>query len=208
VIVRAELDRRRASEDRACAAADRAVAAEHRDQAARDREQAARDRRAAVAEQQLTGSDALPGVLSCQPGLQALAREVDRAHRTDSALTVLVIGDDHGDAVDARDGRAGDALQDIVGAVLSRVRSYDLVISSGDTIVAGLGVPISDARARGGLIEHALAQAVITISVGYAELDARDTTGTLLDRAHADRATPRTPPVDIRRAMQAQNPRP
>jgi len=187
LVLRAERDRQRATEDRACAAAERALAAENRVLAAADRLRAAGDREAAIPEPQLVHSAELPGVWTREHGLVALQRDVDRAHRTATTMTAVVIG------VELEDSdrvRAHDALlHAVVGALLGCVRSYDLIIRTGDVsfVAAVCGAAIADARARFGAVQEALGGEGIAISVGCAEMVARDDAAGLIDRAGADR---------------------
>jgi GGDEF domain-containing protein len=189
VIVRAELDRQRAHQDRTLAAEDRARAAQDREHAARDRMRSAADRAAATGERQLADPDVLTGVLLSAPGLAVLARDIARAIRTNSPLTVVLIAIDDPTAVNGHDAHDS-ALLEVAGAVLSRVRPYDLVIGlHADQLVSALcGASIATALARFGALRQALAQAhkAITITIGYADLAAGDTPSTLIGSAHAD----------------------
>lgn len=176
VIVRAAMDRARAFEDRVLAAEQRHQAALDREHAARDRLLSMRDRVAAIAEVQLTDGGHVSGVLARAAGLGALRREIDRAHRTDGALTLVCVN-----VVDA-------APCDIAGALLGGVRSYDLVIAvSDDAFVCALsGVTIDIALARFAAIDRTLTATGASIEIGYAELAAGDTPGKLIDAATAD----------------------
>jgi hypothetical protein len=182
---RAQRDRERATEDRACAAADRALAAENRERAAADRVLSARDREAAVAEQRRAAADAAPR-LSRDPAIAEIQRELERAQRTGSALTVVVI-EVRGRLTGELPRMLAGGPADVVSVVLSRLRSYDLVVGIGDELVAAAcGVPIDRAAARFGAVAQELATAGITISVGYAELRPGDTLATLVERAAAE----------------------
>lgn len=152
----------------------------------------------AIAEQQLTYSGDVGGVLSHSAGVVALRREIDRAFRTDSALTVVYVyvhidaADDKGRTVD------GDAIvHDVAARLVAGVRSYDLVIAvCADAFVCALcHATISAALERFAALEQMLAQSGIRVAVGYAELAASDTPGTLIDNAAADApTTPLEPP--------------
>ena len=147
------------------------------------------DRAAAVAEQERAEADALTGVLHRRAGLAALQRELDRAYRTDAALTAVVIDVAGHDTVDDQGHRADDTMPlDVACALLSSVRSYDLVIrASGDGFVCALcGVTIADARTRFGVVQQTLAHSGITIAIGCAEVAADDSPTTLIARADAD----------------------
>jgi len=183
------MDRERAFEDRALAAEHRARAALDREHAAHDRLQSMRDR-AAIAEEQLTDANEVAGVLARAVGLAALTREVDRAHRTNSTLTVVYV--DASDDLPGIGGRAvdtGDATwRDVAGELLNTVRSYDLIIAVGAEAFACVlsGAAIGSALARFTAIERTVAATGAVLSVGYAELAANDTADTLIDAAVAD----------------------
>jgi diguanylate cyclase (GGDEF)-like protein len=144
---------------------------------------------AAVAEQKRAEADALSGVLRSQAGFAALRRELDRAYRTCSALTVVIVVDEGG-AVQDQAHRADDTLlHGVASALLSNVRSYDLVIRiSGDAFVCALcGGTVTDARTRFCAVQQALARSGTTIAIGYAEIvAANDTPTSLIDCAYAD----------------------
>jgi hypothetical protein len=174
---RAALDRRRAIEDRAMAAAQRADAARDREQAAHDRESSARDRAAARHEQE---HPAVGGILDGPLGLALLQREVDRAQRTGTALSVAVLGS--GDPAFAAEA------PDVAAALLSRVRSYDLVMTGSErgTIVCALtGAALPPTRARVDAVRRALALEGIAVRAACAGLEAEDRAATLVGRAHA-----------------------
>jgi diguanylate cyclase (GGDEF)-like protein len=186
VIVRAGLDRQRAAQDRAHSAGNRALAAEDRARSTHERLLSARDRAAAVAEQARTETDDLTGVLHRRPGLAMLRREVDRAHRSNSALTAVFVD------VEVID----DVVHLVAGSLLASMRSYDVVIRvSGDEFVCAMGSVTSTAHTRLTAVKETLLASGITISVGYAELTADDTPATLIDRAAADMLKTRNPPA-------------
>jgi diguanylate cyclase (GGDEF)-like protein len=139
---------------------------------------------------------ALTGLLHRRTGLAALQRELDRAHRTDSALTAAVVDVGGREPADDPGHRADEALLRVGCALLCSMRSYDLVIRvSGAGFVCALcGVRISGARTRFGAVQDALAQAGIAITVGCAELAATDTPATLIHRAGVDARPGRSPP--------------
>jgi len=145
---------------------------------------------AAVDERERAEADALTGVLRRQAGFAALQRELDRAYRTCSALTVVVVVVDEGDAAHDQGRRSDDTLlHGVAAALLSKVRSYDLVIGiSCDAFVCALcGGTITDAGTRFCAVQQALARAGVTIAIGYAEIvAANDTPTTLIDCAYAD----------------------
>jgi diguanylate cyclase (GGDEF)-like protein len=146
---------------------------------------------AAVAEQKRAEADALSGVLRSQAGFAALQRELDRAYRTCSALTVVIVVDEGGAVQDQeQEQRADDTLlHGVASALLSNVRSYDLVIRiSGDAFVCALcGGTVTDARTRFCAVQQALARSGTTIAIGYADIvAANDTPTSLIDCAYAD----------------------
>ena len=118
VIVRAELDRQRAHQDRTLAAEDRARAAQDRANAARDRMRSAADRAAATGERQLADPDVVTGVPRSAPGLSVLARDIARALRTNSPLTVVLITIDAPAAVNGHDAHDS-ALLEVVRATIT-----------------------------------------------------------------------------------------
>jgi hypothetical protein len=131
----------------------------------------------------------LPGVWAREHGLVALQREVDRALRTATTMTVVVIGVE----LEHSEERVDDApAHAVAGALLSRVRSYDLIIRTDDAnfVAAMCGASIADARARAGAVRQALGDEGIAISVGCAELTGRDDAAAIVDRGDADRRSP------------------
>jgi hypothetical protein len=119
-------------------------------------------------------------------GLVALQREVDRARRTGTTITVIVIVVEFEDV----DGRPDDApLHAVVSALLSSLRSYDFIIRTGDAnfVAAVCGASIAHARTRSGAVRQALGGEGIAISVGCAELADRDDAAAIIDRGDAER---------------------
>ncbi|HEX8065920.1 MAG TPA: GGDEF domain-containing protein [Thermoleophilaceae bacterium] len=174
----------RASDDRGRAAGDRADAAGDRRRAAEDRRQAARDRAEA-------GIDDLTGALRRDRGLTDLAREIDRARRSDGRLVLAFVDVDGLKAVNDVEGHAaGDKLlRDAALALRSRLRSYDLVIRfGGDEFLCALaGTDVKGARRRFDEVTSELTERNprASVSTGFAELEHPDTLDDLIARADA-----------------------
>lgn len=166
---------------------DRAAPARDREHAVRDRLLSMGDRATAIAGQQLTDTGDVCGVLARTTGVVALRREIDRAHRTGGALTVVYVAVDPGD-VERRPADRDAILRDVAAGLVGGVRSYDLVIAvSPDGFVCALcDATISTALERFAALEQTLAQSGVRVAIGYTELAASDTPGTLIDGAAAD----------------------
>lgn len=188
----------RARQDRARAAADRAKAADDRERAAIDREQASRERAEALenrteSAQNLKRSttDELTGVWTRMFGIEELARELERAHRTGSKLVIAFVDIDGLKAVNDRQGHlAGDALLKFVGkTILDNVRPYDVVLRyGGDEFVCGMpNLSARQAKARFERIAAMLAavDAEHSITFGLAEAEPADSLQDLIARADA-----------------------
>jgi diguanylate cyclase (GGDEF)-like protein len=189
----------RAERDRARAAADRAKAAEDRDRAARDRERAAEERAQALriqseakAEIELAMKDELTGAWTRKFGLEAVSREIERAHRMADALVLVFVDVDGLKEVNDREGHlAGDALLRRVGeTVRARVRPYDVVVRyGGDELVCAMpNIAVADARARFGTIatELAAADPHHSVTFGVAAAEPGEGLQALIARADAD----------------------
>jgi hypothetical protein len=119
----------------------------------------------------------LTGLSPGDPGHEALWREIDRANRTGAALSVAFVA-----ILGSDDGRCST----VAAALLGRLRSYDVVISSadGEAIVCALpGVRSRVARVRMEALRLDLAESGIAVEVGHAELVDGDTPTALVDRA-------------------------
>jgi diguanylate cyclase (GGDEF)-like protein len=172
------------------AAADRARAAADRARAATDRANAARERARLQAELDRAHLDELTGAFRRELGRQALSNEMDRARRSDGRFVLAFVDVDDLKLVNDRDGHAaGDrALQGVVEAIRSRLRSFDPIIRfGGDEFVCGLsGTDLEEASTRFDAIKIAVvADAHVGISVGLAALQAGDTVDGLTERADA-----------------------
>ena len=181
---------RELEELRVQAAADRARAAADREQAARDRASAAEER--ARLEEQLRNAhlDDLTGVYRREMGRLALSHEIDRARRSDGRFVLAFVDVDDMKLINDRDGHpAGDrVLQLVVGAMRSKLRSFDPVMRyGGDEFVAGMGsTDLAGAKRRFDSVRVSLARdADVGISVGLAQLVEGDTPDELIARADA-----------------------
>lgn len=174
---------------RAQGAATRVQAAVDRERAARDREAAGRDRERLQHELERAHFDELTGAYRRGMGETLIRNEIERARRLkgDLALAYLdVVG--LKETNDRLGHAAGDALlRDLVEALQSRLRPYDLVVRwGGDEFVYALsGTTLSVAGDRFDEALEVLAerQPGAAISVGLAALREGDTLETLVDRA-------------------------
>jgi diguanylate cyclase (GGDEF)-like protein len=172
------------------AAADRTRAAKDRARAAADRAHAVREREQHASELRSAHLDDLTGAYQRQLGRLALSHEIDRARRGDGRFVLAFVVVDGLKLVNDRDGHAaGDhVLQTVVGAMRTRLRSFDPIIRyGGDEFVCGLsGTDLADVRRRFQTIGAAItSEAKVGISVGLAALAPGDTVDQLTDRADA-----------------------
>jgi diguanylate cyclase (GGDEF)-like protein len=170
------------------AAADRARAAEDRERAATDRADAAREKAALEAALQSAHLDELTGAYRREMGRMALTQEIDRARRADGRLVVAFVDVDGLKDLNDREGHAaGDrALQTVVGAIRTKLRSFDPIFRyGGDEFVCGLGgTDLAEAGRRFESIGVAIeAEAGVSISVGLVSLAAGDSADQLTERA-------------------------
>jgi diguanylate cyclase (GGDEF)-like protein len=189
---RAADDRTRAADDRTRAADDRSRAAEERAESAWDRTLAARDRAEAALDLQASEIDELTHVRRRGAGMEQLQREIDRARRAPEELVVTFVDVDGLKLVnDTRGHLAGDALLVAVADSLrARLRSYDLIMRfGGDEFVCALpNVDVRGVRQHFADVSTALAAGPTrgSITVGFAELGAKDSAADLIRRADAD----------------------
>jgi diguanylate cyclase (GGDEF)-like protein len=192
LLLRGERDRARAAADRVRASNDRARAAAERMEAAEERAEA--QRLLAAAEAALTGAttDELTGARSRQYGMEEIARELRRAHRTETSLVLAFVDVDGLKQVNDSQGHpAGDELLRRTGeALLGGVRVYDLVVRyGGDEFICALP-NVSEARARLRFEKIAATLARIdsehSISYGLAEALPADGLADLIARADSD----------------------
>lgn len=181
----AEASRASAAEVRVRAAADRAFAAA-------DRLAAAHDRQRAIEELQRAQLDALTGAFGRELGMVMLEQEMNRARHENEPLAFACIDVDGLKRVNDSEGHAaGDALlQAVVAAITAHLRSYDPIIRvGGDEFLCALAdCTASDARRSFETIRVTLEQTHhgASISVGFAEMRAKDTLKQLLERGDAD----------------------
>ncbi len=187
---RAALDAAAAA--RARGAGDRARAAVNRARAARDGEEAANDREELQAELRRSNLDELTGAYRRGMGEIVLRHEIERAGRSTGELVLAFVDVDGLKSTNDRQGHAaGDALlRDVVTALRSRLRPYDLIARwGGDEFICTISDTSLDA-ARDRLEEARAALAQMqpgaSISVGLAGLRPDDTFEALIGRA--DRA--------------------
>jgi diguanylate cyclase (GGDEF)-like protein len=174
------------------AAAARACAASDRQQAAAHRAQAAADRRQARIDLQRAQLDSLTGVYMRDLGRVTLQHEIDRSRRSGEPFVLAFVDVDGLKGLNDREGHAaGDALlQAVVGALKSKLRSYDPIVRvGGDEFLCGFTNTELDASQRRAeeiraAVEHGPAAGSIT--VGLASLGASDTLDDLTARADVD----------------------
>ena len=190
-LVRARQDRARAATDRAKAADDRARAAVDRKEAARERDEAHKDKTEAALHLSQSTRDELTGAWMRKFGLEEIARELERSHRTGGQLILAFIDVNGLKAVnDERGHLAGDALLRLVGETLvTNVRPYDIVVRfGGDEFVCGLpNLSLGQAQTRFALIASLLSaiNPDHSITFGLAEAGPEDTLEALIARADA-----------------------
>jgi diguanylate cyclase (GGDEF)-like protein len=194
----AAADRRSAAMDRLAAAGERGAAQLDRGSALLDRAagtthraQAAADRGASADEREAASLDGLTGAHNRGPGVVELEREMARAKRAAQSMVVAFFDVDRLKVInDSRGHVAGDRmLLEVVQALRSKLRSFDLVIRyGGDEFVCALpGTNIVDARKRLAEINAVLADAVEpgSVTVGLAEMREDDSAADLIARADA-----------------------
>jgi diguanylate cyclase (GGDEF)-like protein len=190
IMARAARDRARAAADRAKAADDRIQAAADRDTAARERAENHRFQAELASSLELARKDHATGAWTRGFGLEEVARELRRAHRTDSTLVLALVDIDGFRQVSDTAGRlAGDELLQLVGeTVFAFVRPYDVIVRyGGDELLCAmsdLGLP--EAKQRFGAIAAALkAASNQSITVGLARAETGDDLQGLIDRAES-----------------------
>ena len=189
-------DRRASARQRGSAAHDRIAASEDRQASDRERTSAETDRTAALADRDASAADRtaadldeLTGAYRRGPGLRELERDVAKALRTGTSLTVAFVDVDHLKRVnDSLGHAAGDRLlRQVANALRSRLRPYDLITRyGGDEFVCVLaGVDAVAATARLASINSVLTAMSPrwSMSIGVAELHPGQTAADLLRRA-------------------------
>lgn len=177
-----------AAADRQAALRDRQGGGSDRRQARDDRDAASSDRTLSATEREISSIDQLTGAHGRDTGIFELAREVDRAQRTKQQFTLAFVDVDNLKATnDALGHIVGDELlRDVVDAIRTHVRSYDLIVRfGGDEFVCGLPeVTVAEAAKRFALVNADLAVSkYASISVGLTQLQQDDDLQNLIARA-------------------------
>jgi diguanylate cyclase (GGDEF)-like protein len=164
-------------------------AADNRAQAINDRKVAAEDRAHAAKDREDSGTDELTGASRRGAGLAAIGREINRAERLSGELVAAYVDVDGLKATNDSAGHAaGDTLLVAVSSSLRAcLRSYDVIARvGGDEFVCALpGIAVEHARRRFDAVS-AMLTAVrpgASITVGFARLQAGDSTDDLIQRA-------------------------
>jgi diguanylate cyclase (GGDEF)-like protein len=182
-------DRGSARTDRCAAARDREAGRVEREHAEADREAAGSDREVSATDREAAHLDELTGAYRRGSGFLELEREMMRAVREGQPLAVAFVDVDHLKQVnDSRGHAAGDQLlRHVAGALVSRLRDYDMVIRyGGDEFVAVMnGLTAEAAAARLRSINSVLRTMSneASMSVGVAELQPGDSPADLVRRA-------------------------
>ncbi|MEA2233016.1 MAG: hypothetical protein QOD83_2832 [Solirubrobacteraceae bacterium] len=174
--------------DRLGALRDRRGGASDRIQAAEDRHAACADRALSAQERAASSIDKLTRAYRREAGLVELAREVDRARRTQQPFTLAFVDVDNLKATnDALGHGAGDQLlRHVTDAIRAHLRSYDLIIRyGGDEFVCALpDVTMAVAATRFCLVNTDLSELDrASVSVGLAQLQPDDAAEDLIARA-------------------------
>jgi len=192
ILLRAERDRARAAADRAKAADDRSRAADDRKEAARERAEARLAGAEARSNLELAATDEVTGAWTRKFGLAELTREIERARRTGSRLTLAFVDVDGLKGVNDNGGHlAGDRLlRLVVQTVRANTRTYDVVVRyGGDEFLCAMpNLTTAGAKQRLDKIAAMLAAADDgrSITFGLAEYEPADGLEELVDRADAD----------------------
>jgi diguanylate cyclase (GGDEF)-like protein len=192
ILWRSRRDRARAAADRAKAADDRARAAADRQEAALERAEGLRNRTEAADDLKFAATDELTGAWTRRFGLEEVARELERAHRTGASLVLAFIDIDGLKHLNDSQGHlAGDNLLQLLGETLrASVRPYDVIVRyGGDELICAMpNLSATEARARFDRIAALLTAAdeKHSVTVGLAEAESADTLQDLLAHADAD----------------------
>jgi len=144
--------------------------------------------------EQLTLLDALTGIANRRHANQTLARELDRARRNQTALSVALLDIDHFKKVNDDHGHnAGDeVLRNVAGVLTAAARGSDLIARwGGEEFVAIVPADISGARIFCERARTAVETFVdgqlpkVTISVGVTEVVSGDDADQAISRADA-----------------------
>jgi diguanylate cyclase (GGDEF)-like protein len=140
----------------------------------------------------LATTDALTGARTRTIGLEEVARELERAHRTGAGLVLAFVDvDGLKELNDSQGHLAGDARLRLLGETLrANVRTYDVVVRyGGDELLCALqGASPDEGRAR---LENvaavlAVADASYSVTFGLAQAVPADGLQELIARANAD----------------------
>jgi diguanylate cyclase (GGDEF)-like protein len=191
-LLQAERDRAKAAADRAKAAEDRARAAADRKAAGEQRAEALRAAAEARHDLELAATDELTGARARGIGLDEVAREIERARRTGTKLTVAFIDVDRLKEVNDTLGHpAGDKLlQGVVETVKTHLRPYDVIVRyGGDEFLCAMpNLSTVGAKRRLNKITALLAAANDghSITFGLAECEPDDGVQEIIGRADED----------------------
>jgi diguanylate cyclase (GGDEF)-like protein len=192
ILLRASRDRARAAADRAKAASDRVRAADDRRDAAERRAEAARDYAQFADELKAATTDQLTSAWTRRFGLDEAARELDRARRIGTTLSLAFVDvDELKELNDSQGHLAGDALlQDVGGALRANLRTYDVIVRyGGDEFICAMpGLQPNQARIR---LQRVVAVLKAnnpkhSITFGLAEAQPADSLRELIARADSD----------------------
>ncbi|HMI99980.1 MAG TPA: GGDEF domain-containing protein [Gaiellaceae bacterium] len=192
ILLLAERDRARAAADRVKAAEDRARAATDRRAATDQRAEAQRAAAEAKHTLELAATDELTGARARKIGLDEVAREIERARRTGSKLTLAFLDVDRLKEVNDTEGHpAGDALLHlVVETVKTHIRPYDIIVRyGGDEFLCAMpNLSKVGAKRRLNKITALLAAANDghSISFGLAECEPDDGIQEVISRADGD----------------------
>ncbi len=192
ILIRAERDRARAAADRAKAAEDRVRAAADRKAASEQRAEAQRAAAEAKRNYELAANDELTGARARKIGLDEVAREIERARRTGTKLTLAFMDVDRLKEVNDTHGHpAGDELLvSVVETVKTHVRPYDVIVRyGGDEFLCAMpNLSKVGAKRRLNKITALLAAANNghSITFGLAECEPDDGVQEIVGRADED----------------------
>jgi diguanylate cyclase (GGDEF)-like protein len=134
--------------------------------------------------------DELTGALRRGAGYAAARAEIERAHRTGTPLTLVVVDIDGLKRINDTAGHlAGDAvLRRVAQELGGAMRPYDVLIRfGGDEFLSALGgAAMAQAKRRFATVQARLAVEHISISAGFAALGRGDVLDDLISRADAD----------------------
>ncbi len=190
--MQAEGIRARAATDRVRAAEDRARAAIEREEVARERTEALRERSEFADKLKQATTDELTGAWTRKFGMEEVAHELERAHRTGGRLILAFIDVDGLKQVNDSQGHlAGDALLRHVGEVVrENVRPYDVFVRYGGdefiSAMANLTRAAAKQRFQQIAAELAADDPEHSVSFGLAEAEPDDNIDDLIARADAD----------------------